>query len=696
MGLAASQARFLAITARKMNCEFQSMQIAQEKLSTTRDLQRAADEYQNSLDATKLVWDAEDLGTYDLSYDLMMRPSTLNNYTPYLITNPRGKVVLSEYMFRAAMNAGIIDENGDPTLGRKNYTYISDFSTGATAKRSNENIRPFMGDALSYDENGYGNAYEKGSRNEFLYQLGLFNQVDGSMVRNVIELGESGYNRSGIGGPIYDKSTANALETNEFINYLQNAKAERVITVRDGVKYPYNVSSPSGKDYDAKIGDINNGSNVNIEVYTFSAGEKIKCKTPLYYEISPDTVAEASGRINGIGITKGQKIIDVLEPVRTNDDGNGNVTSIGYTFKQGDVAPFAFSVAVETTAGKNESLYSVGSVFSDKLNLINANSTKEVEDTPKSFTVLTNGKPLSDTDLSKLTIGDILRGNYTIVYNGKDSEVQYRTMLEGLCEILGLNDKMHIRGLNVDTESNEALRIAYNYTAKLLSANNATGESTKDPAVLYTKAQGQTNVITSTQNSLSSLSLTNLMKSFLTNFARAIDGMSTPYYVDEKNAKNSRFVTNDFDYTFVIANDGAMLDEIDLNADFYNMLYNVIAINGACTDEMLMNTVTDKSMLHEAIKNGSLFISTLNTDGYFYQSAYSMTDKIAEVPDEDAIARAEREYEVTKSRLNTKEETLELKMKNLDMEISALTTEFDTVKNLISKSVEKVFTMFGS
>jgi len=37
-----------------------------------------------------------------------------------------------------------------------------------------------------------------------------------------------------------------------------------------------------------------------------------------------------------------------------------------------------------------------------------------------------------------------------------------------------------------------------------------------------------------------------------------------------------------------------------------------------------------------------------------------------------------------------------LKMKNLDMEISALTTEFDTVKNMISKSVQKVFTMFNN
>ena len=39
---------------------------------------------------------------------------------------------------------------------------------------------------------------------------------------------------------------------------------------------------------------------------------------------------------------------------------------------------------------------------------------------------------------------------------------------------------------------------------------------------------------------------------------------------------------------------------------------------------------------------------------------------------------------------------LELDMKNLDLEISSLTTEYDTVKSLISKNVEKTFTLFQS
>ena len=59
--------------------------------------------------------------------------------------------------------------------------------------------------------------------------------------------------------------------------------------------------------------------------------------------------------------------------------------------------------------------------------------------------------------------------------------------------------------------------------------------------------------------------------------------------------------------------------------------------------------------------------------------------------DESFIAAAEAKYNSEKAKLNAKEETLDLKMKNLDTEISALTTEYDSVKNTISKQIEKSF-----
>ena len=251
------------------------------------------------------------------------------------------------------------------------------------------------------------------------------------------------------------------------------------------------------------------------------------------------------------------------------------------------------------------------------------------------------------------------------------------------------------KGLNVDPESDDALTQAYEFTK--LQYNNSL-QSTKDTSNiydLYTQAQKQNNKIVGTNNT-GSVSLTNMLKSFLTNFAIAIDGFDSTFVIKNDSSKDSTYATDDLSYYFLLANDGAQTEQTMLKADFYNMLYNQICMNGACSDATIRQLVEDKEYLSHALKNGQLFISSLNNDGYFYQGPYTLNGHVAEVPDENAIAQAELEYNVTKSKLNYKEETLELQMKNLDMEISALTTEFDTVKNLISKGVEKVFTMFSN
>ena len=88
-------------------------------------------------------------------------------------------------------------------------------------------------------------------------------------------------------------------------------------------------------------------------------------------------------------------------------------------------------------------------------------------------------------------------------------------------------------------------------------------------------------------------------------------------------------------------------------------------------------------------------MSSLNNDGYYYQTRYNETGYIKEVTDDDAIARAEAEYQRMKSELTYKENSMDLKSKKLDAEISTLSTEYETVQKLISKNIEKTFTMFN-
>lgn len=112
MGLSASQARLLTITSRKSDCEFQSMRFSHEKIALSRSMADISNEYQNSLNQTKLIYDFygnNDKSTM-VSYGLFMQPSEMNGYMPILTTDSAGKVVLSSKYAAAARAAGIPTE----------------------------------------------------------------------------------------------------------------------------------------------------------------------------------------------------------------------------------------------------------------------------------------------------------------------------------------------------------------------------------------------------------------------------------------------------------------------------------------------------------------------------------------------------------------------------------------------------------
>lgn len=113
MGLAASQARFLCITARKADCEYKSTELAQQKLEITNQLSDISTEYSNAMNATKLMWsnDAVD-GDFSMSYGLLMTPSVANDYNPYMVTTASGAIVLNSEYAAAAKAAGISKAGG--------------------------------------------------------------------------------------------------------------------------------------------------------------------------------------------------------------------------------------------------------------------------------------------------------------------------------------------------------------------------------------------------------------------------------------------------------------------------------------------------------------------------------------------------------------------------------------------------------
>jgi len=92
------------------------MALAHEKISLTRSLTDLSNEYMNSLDQTKLIYDFYgNQGGQEIpfSYGLMMTPSAMNNYRPIMLTDAAGRVVLDSRYAEAARKSGIPQEGLD-------------------------------------------------------------------------------------------------------------------------------------------------------------------------------------------------------------------------------------------------------------------------------------------------------------------------------------------------------------------------------------------------------------------------------------------------------------------------------------------------------------------------------------------------------------------------------------------------------
>ena len=125
---------------------------------------------------------------------------------------------------------------------------------------------------------------------------------------------------------------------------------------------------------------------------------------------------------------------------------------------------------------------------------------------------------------------------------------------------------------------------------------------------------------------------------------------------------------------------------------FYDTLLNQICVNGWTEN----NEVTDSEYLQDMIQSNMMFVTYLGNNNYYNQYDYSTFSYIREISDEKAVTEAETNYNIEKEKLDAKENILDLKIKNLSTEMEALTTEYDTVKNLISKNIEKGFKRYSA
>ena len=596
MGLSAGQARLLTITARKSDCEYQSMRLSHQKIALSRELADLSNEYQNSLDQTKLVYDYYGTGdtSTPLSYNILMTPSTLNDYLPTILTDSLGRVTLNSKYASAARFAGIPQE-GLGTL-------------------PSETMRK---------------AFVEG-----LYNSGLISETLKTTIQGLP------YNQAaGFGGDV-----TVAVQT-------QDVTVDELAGILDSY-----VVNPTDCTYDNAITD---------GIVLYNATDKT------YYK----------NDING----NGNVVSDVMHPAFGRPVGTTYQPMASDQVTLGDILRGDYRLVSQTCGRRTSSIgYDGGPIDA----IVTSSVWGDMLDTMESL--LDTGDAYTQQALAyaRSEIEDMISNQ--CIQTGKASHKGDDSCGEG-AKYQFFTDTDMKNFANHDAHNEQSNKRVVNKTYNWVSPGGSgyiglvalgNADSGDDEANQYKSAVA--------------VNISSVMKAYLTYFYDFMNGVSATddngvdaYYVG-KQFSTSRLID---DKTVLTIYTGTTVSSDDCaQATFYDALFNQICANGWTEND----NVNDNEYLQEMLQNGMLYISKTQDDGYYYQRNYATDPYIKEISDDTLIAQAEAKYSTEKAKLNSKEETLDMKMKNLDTEISSLTTEYDTVKNTISKNIEKSFKRYNA
>lgn len=567
MGLAASQARLLTITARKSDCEYESMVLSHQKIALSREMSQLSAEYDDAIQQTKLIYDyyGQTSETTPLSYNLMMTPSAMNNYTPLLVTDNGGRVVLDGRLAKAARDAGIPQEglDGLPSSDIRNAFIDSLASTGYISQNTAENIKKTTYNQMA----GVGSC-----------DLVNINTTEGTLT-DLINMVSTQY---------FDFSDITSF-SNQFVEkvYLEQRK---------------------------------NGTNQ-------TAGNRLSFADILnndYMMIAQTAIAEGKYGFNNLTVDNGTT--DTLSKMSLWDAMFETFEGLLDTGDEYTQAALAYARRMIT-----DMITNLG----------------EGQDT---------GKGYGSANYGLGTVGTEFGKDYS--EDGKNIHDNF-----GDWRYVGESSLGEVLGWARDDISADVVGFNGIYN------QDCTGGAEDNDHV----------------RSAVTINISTMFKAYLTYFAQYMEGIGDSSYEVNKTKTSSNLIDDMF--TFTIVTDVDTSGDNLLIAAYYDTLFNQICSKGWTENDK----VNDNEYLHESLKNGNMYISTLADDGYYYQGNYATNNYIKEITDEESIAQAEAKYNREKEKLSYKENILDMKMKNLDTEISSLTTEYDTIKSVISKNIEKGF-----
>lgn len=725
MGLAASQARLLTITARLADNELRSQTINNAKMRLATQSSQASENYINALnDATLKFANYDTTGvakTQTLNYNALTAYSSYN--TQYGLVNSSGQLLVSEE--EAALYEKS-NENLDTYLQYHGLTYDTTYfdeignvtNTGypdefsvLTVSDMKEIYKNYSSIENSQEVETFNNAY-----NEYKNTCGTLLQsvcskvlkqylLSSTEVTNTLSDSAGYYELTMSGGSLAQKFTNLKKMFNDTNNSTSNPDGGNNFALNDPIISYLLANNSTTK---TAIDDIFNSVTIN--------GNDLSVENEETINYTEDTTAGTKTyEVQGVEITIDSSTGAVTNVVAPTSDSTTTITFVAGT-DMSSIANYVKGMSITYAAADGSTSTTEQISFLDaKLNTDGSLYVKS-KDTIKGLTDST----MQDQYLNDLIVDGVistilndLSVDFAKALYDNTTPVATQTEFQQIVAAAGVDLTAAVSGSktlkdifdDADAAEDQFITTIFSgditdtsspaYYVKNLIDNDTTPIYYTDEkginVVLHDEVDASGNPI---PRALTYEDLTDV--DFLLRFMNA----------NSENVQMSetfKTVVKEFMMDNIIAEYGtpkyAWQDSTDPNntgnadakAQWYTNLFNRMRQGYKALENGLASS---NEWIEYALESGIVTMEQVDGSYEWQGLDYKACAKITEETDDAAVTKAEAEYNRAMNDIESKDNIYDIELKNIDTEHSSLQTEYDSIKTVISKNVERTFNFY--
>lgn len=719
MGMAASQARLLTITARLADNELRSQTINNAKMRLSTQSSQASENYINALNNATMKFSNYDVNGEAVSQNLTFNALTVySSYnTQYGLANASGQLLVSESEAAMFKNAG---GNLNKYLQAHGLEYTTTYFENIGAMKNDAYPTPFNNISVE-DLKSY---YEQYSSFESSLELQNFQSSYKAFIKETANL---------------NKAVSTALKS-----YLVNSPVDTLNLGLDGdnitVGNTYTITSSSIESFKNAFKGTNS-NNYNIDKLkndgliseTDYKSLEAKINNIKYTERTMHNADGSDSKINGI------QRADAIDLSSTEDkdagtitytiDGDiqivvdkatGNVKSCEYTTggQTSSESKTNEEGSIETTSSRTLG-YAVNGTSIDKaiedgvsfknfVNNLYYNETVDSE-TSNSFFSLTGdgteespyqafeGGIYNSTDVSEVKkyYNDLADDIINSIMNSINKEKFAQILIDKAgksneLKDMGIDLKAYIPGLenvtlaqqltNYQTAKDTFLDTIFDGESK----NQVVEDLQSNKVISYIDENGNEQKVTVTPENLTDIDfiLQYLKQSNLTQ-SNSFNTIIKQHIV-ETMIKNNGTPK----YAWVDSNDTSNKDNANTKAQWYTNLFKRMQQGYKAIENGLASS---SQWMEYALESGIVTLEQVDKSYNWNSLDYKSCTKITEETDDAAVTKAEAEYNRAMNDIEAKDNIYDIELKNIDTEHTSLQTEYDVIKGVISKNIDRTF-----